>query len=647
MPKRKRSQAPKRSSLFTAIFQDSPSQGSREAWILLSLFLVFVLVISYSNIRSLDFWWHLKSGEWILQNKTIPVTDPFSHSAPGKPWISHEWLFGLLSHLVYRIGDVTGIVVAKAILIALTFGLCAWVARLRGATPGLILLVLTASYAIARFRFNARPDFLSLPLAVGSILIYEMSRKRPWLLMLLPLMQLVWVNGHGGTALLGWGLAGAFLLDLIWRNRSNLVSPKKLWGDRELMWMGSSFGGVLLLSFLNPHKAKVLTYGLLRSDSPLDNKEFQSLFELMETGMDVSILLFIAFAAALVSLFLVRPRQVQLYEWLLCSALLILTVIFFRFRTHFVFLLAPTLAWHLSQVRWLSRTRWWLTTAMSLALMGQVAFKEAGAYFYRFGPAVHDGIFPRSAVAFLKSAGVSGNMFNTYGIGGYLIWNLWPEQRVFIDGREDVYYESGVLEEYLECFESRDRWNNLVSKYDIDFAILNYPENVPTRPERSREVIAFPRKTWALVYFDDVVTIYLRRNRMNDAVIQNYEIHFVQPLQLSSYLDTLISDPAKLDLFLGEMQTNLEAHPNSFRAHFTLGVLAVKRGRDFLGEAERHFLQAIAINPDFAPAYTNLGSIYLFLGRLAQAERMFEKALSLDRNAAAEESLQRVRQLRN
>jgi len=638
---------PERPGLAGVFLRDCPSHGSREFWILLSLFMVFVLVISYSNIRSLDLWWHLKTGEWILHNRTIPVTDPFSFTAPGESWNSHEWLFGLLSYLVYRIGDIPGIVAAKAVLIALTFALTAWVARLRGATPGLLLLVLTASYAIARFRLNARPDFLSLPLAVGFILIYEMSRKRPYLLMLLPLMQLVWVNGHGGTALLGWGLAGAFLFDLLWCNRPDLASWKKLGGNRNLMWMGGSIMGVLLSSFINPHQANALTYGLLRSESPLNNREFQSLFELMETGVDLSIILFIAFSAVLVGIFLARPSKVYLYEWLLCPVLIILTVIFFRFRTHFVFLLAPTLAWHLSQVKWLSRIRWWLPAILSVALMGQVAYKEAGAYFYRFGADVHNGVFPEAAVDFLRRSRVSGNMFNTYGIGGYLIWNLWPEQKVFIDGREDVYLAAGVLEEYLDRFASKESWNSLVNKYDVDFAILNYPEKVPSRPDNSLEVLAFPRTNWALVYFDDVVTIYVRRNRMNDAVIRNHEIHLVQPLQRSAYLDAIINDPVKLELFLDEMETNLRAHPDSFRAHFTLGVLSIKRGRDFLAEAERHFLQSIDVNPDFAPVYTNLGNIYMYLGRLAEAERMFQRALSLDKDAAVEASLQRVRQLRD
>jgi tetratricopeptide (TPR) repeat protein len=278
--------------------------------------------------------------------------------------------------------------------------------------------------------------------------------------------------------------------------------------------------------------------------------------------------------------------------------------------------------------------------------MAHVVYKEAGAPFYRFGAGIHSGVVPQDGADFLQRASVSGTMFNTYGIGGYLIWRLWPEKKVFIDGREDLYYSAGVLQEYMDRFNSSEHWSRLVDRYDIDFAILNYPETVPTSREKSPEILAFPRSEWALVYFDDVVTIYLRRNRGNGEVIREYEIQLVQPLQRSSYMDAIIDDAAKLEQFLAEMAVQLRAHPNSFRAHFTLGVLSMKRGREHLGEAIEQFRRSIAVNPDFAPAYQNLGNIYLFRGQLAEAERMFRKALSLGKSAAAEEGLQRVRQLR-
>jgi hypothetical protein len=605
----------------------------------MAVLVAFILVISFCNIRSLDLWWHLKTGEWIWQQHRIPYADPFSHTAGDQPWISHEWLFGLLSYLAYAAGGITGLVSGKAVLIAALFVLVALAARTRGASPGMTFLVLAVGYAISRFRFTERPELFSASFAASFILAHEISRRSGWLLMALPAVQLLWVNIHGGTALLGWALAGTILLDRAWELHREGVSGNKILSHPGLRPHLISFAGVLALSFANPHGAKALFYGLLRTESPLDNKEFQSLAEIARSGVDLSVVLFVLFAALLIAFAFTRPQTFKLYEWVLFPVLLLLTVVFFRFRPLFVFLLAPSLAFQASRAQWLARWRWWIPALAGVLLLARVTVLERDAYFYRFGADVHRGVFPVEATNFVKQAGLSGRMFNTYGIGGYLIWGLWPEWKVFIDGREDVYLRAGVLEDYLTGFADRQRWQALVTKYGIDFALVRYPESAAPTLDRSLETVAFERGSWALVYFDDVVAIYVRRNGKNDGAVQRYEIRTVQPLQLSSYLDPIVKDPEQLRAFLDEMSANLRDHPSSFRSHFTLGMLAVKRGPAFLGAALEEFQKVVELNPDFAPAYVNLGSIYLHLGRRGEAEAALKKALALEENPVALEQM--------
>jgi len=37
-----------------------------------------------------DLWWHLRTGQWIVENGHVPHTDPFSFTRGGSPWVSHE-----------------------------------------------------------------------------------------------------------------------------------------------------------------------------------------------------------------------------------------------------------------------------------------------------------------------------------------------------------------------------------------------------------------------------------------------------------------------------------------------------------------------------------------------------------------------------
>jgi hypothetical protein len=631
--------AAKKKGVLHLFLQDSPAPAHIPFWLLISPLLVFAAIVSYCHISDFDIWWHLETGEWIRQQHGVPRVDPFSFTAAGQPWIAHEWLFGLMSFLLYRSGGLAGVIGIKALFVAGLLALTAWTARTRAATAGMTAVVLAAAYTISRMRFSERPELISLPIAVAFLLIHEKSRQRRPLLLILPGLQLLWVNIHGGTALLGWGLAGALFLDQAWELRRPGSPWRRFLFQRGLAWPLGALAGVVAASFANPRGIEALTYAMFRAESPLNIEEFQSLGFRMALGPDFAITLFIAYAILIAALFLFRPRCVRISEWVLLAALLILSLSFFRFRSLFAILLAPSLAWHLSRGKLLSRIRWWIPAAAAAVLLIRITATDFSSPSYRFGAGVNPRVLPVEAAEFVKSSGMSGRMFNDYAFGGYLIWRLAPEFRVFIDGREDVYVKAGIAGEYRGCFRSRESWRQLAAKYGIDFAIIKYPEKPPPAPELSLENLAFPRTEWALVYFDDLAVIYVRRNGKNDEIIRQREINAVQPLQLSGYLDAIVKDPEKERQFMTEMDANLRQHPSSFRARFVLGIFAVKRGPEALKQAEQEFLQSIALNPEYVPAYLNLGNIYVYLGRYAEARQLYQKALALEPNPATAQQL--------
>ncbi len=629
-----------RLSLSGVFMADPPSAQESPFWIYVIPLLLFTFIISICHIRTLDLWWHLKTGEWIIQNRAIPHQDVFSYTAAGKPWISHEWLFGLIAFGTYRLGGEAGIILGKALLVTLLMGLGAGLAKIRRVRPGIAVLLLAAAYAASRMRLFERPELFSLALALAFLLFYEKSNSRPAALAALPALQLLWVNLHGGTALLGWVLAGTLLFDRIWTLKQASGRLSNIEAGRLFPHL-AAFSGVLLVSFLNPHGHKALFYGLLRTESPLDNKEFQSLARMILGGVDLSIVIFILFAVILALTLTLNPKRARLYEWFLFPFLLVLTVVFFRFRPLFLFLLAPSLACLLLELPCIRKIRNWCFVASAMLLLGRVAQMESRTSYYQFGIGIHSGLFDEKAIRFIRDTGIQGNMFNSYGNGGYLIWRLGPDRKVFIDGREDVYLGPGVLHEYVHAFDSRRNWHNLVGKYGIDYAVLSYPESPPIKAEDSLDSLAFPRSEWALVYYDDWITIYIRRNGKNDAVLGR-EIKLIQPLQLSTYLDDLVRDPRKLALFQNEIVANAAENPTSFRNEFTLGLLAMKSGSGNIAEALLHFGQAAAINPDFAPAHTNVGTIYLALGRFAEAREAFERSLAIEPNSFVRSQMAKI-----
>jgi len=77
--------------------------------------------------------------------------------------------------------------------------------------------------------------------------------------------------------------------------------------------------------------------------------------------------------------------------------------------------------------------------------------------------------YPLEIVEYIKENNVKGNIFNQYGMGGFLIWAL-PDRKVFIDGRMDV-YKKEISDPYLTILNLKEGWEDLLKKYSIEHIV--------------------------------------------------------------------------------------------------------------------------------------------------------------------------------
>jgi len=75
----------------------------------------------------------------------------------------------------------------------------------------------------------------------------------------------------------------------------------------------------------------------------------------MNARLDIENIFFVAFVLLMAWVLFVRRRDIRISEWLLGAGLLVLTVLFFRFRPLFAFLLAPAVAWQLGRIPFVRR----------------------------------------------------------------------------------------------------------------------------------------------------------------------------------------------------------------------------------------------------------------------------------------------------
>ena len=93
-------------------------------------------------------------------------------------------------------------------------------------------------------------------------------------------------------------------------------------------------------------------------------------------------------------------------------------------------------------------------------------------------------------------------MFNSYNWGGYLLFRLWPDYPVFVDGRTDL-YDDAFLRDYLHIYLADEGWNELLDAHQIRFIIVE-PGCVLDK------VIKLTPDDWHESYRDDMAVVFTR-----------------------------------------------------------------------------------------------------------------------------------------
>jgi hypothetical protein len=139
------------------------SLTSHEPQIRRSLFLIILysipawLTFRSTGVVDADVWWHLRTGQWIVQHHWVPYNDWFSNFGMGKPWAAYSWLFEVLIYVVFtRLGLIGLLVYVYALMLAITVALHKLVRKFEPRLPYSVALTVLALLALAPF-YTPRP----------------------------------------------------------------------------------------------------------------------------------------------------------------------------------------------------------------------------------------------------------------------------------------------------------------------------------------------------------------------------------------------------------------------------------------------------------------------------------------------------------
>lgn len=474
-----------------------------------------VLHIGSAPIFTNDAWWHLAMGEVYAEQGPWISEDPFLHTAREDGPVPHEWLFEVVLHLIDRHAGLHGLRLFHVLAALATLGLAASLFRRESPSLAATAAATGVFIALAWWRLiQLRPDLLSLPATLLAYRLVLEPRAGPsWRrIAAFGALMLVWANLHSlfalGLLLPLAGLVGIAVEHLLRRHWVE-PGPGARRADPRLRRTGLALACGFAVALLNPR-------GIGQHLTFLTSSREAALSQVIDEWMPfhpfswhahgpalragaVNLPAWVT-ADAVMAIFLVvvlvvgirllrRPtaRRLETADPVLAavgaaSVVAALAAIRFLWMLAFAMLLVLHV-WHLyaGQRTWRTASTAALAAGVALALtlsVPRVAFfrafrSDAPRSLQEFWSRPYEEHkFHADAVSFLEETGIEGNLFNFYGMGGFLEYRVGPRLKTFIDSRTE-HYPPDVLVDYTRLVSMRgsqpgEGFLELLDRRDVD-----------------------------------------------------------------------------------------------------------------------------------------------------------------------------------
>ena len=628
----------------------------------LAVISVFCLIFitSHLAIFDLDIWLHLKSGQMIWQNRSVPQQDLFSFTLPAHPWIDHEPLFQLLSYIIYNAGQSEWLILFACYVIFFSFFILFLIARKKIRSYFEIALLLFIAATASASRFNIRPDIFSVLFFALFIYILRFYSHKNVLWLLIPL-QILWVNFHGyfflGPMLIMIFIIGEFLRKnlpvLPWDWKEEAAVSAKTYERLQAVLILS-----LIASLINPNGLNGALYpvSVVRGIFSGESKAFFDYIQELRPSFGArgySWNCFYALVALCFTLLLINFKKLKIVDVLLALVFVVFAIaqrniVFFVFSAVVVIAIYSLPAWEFLKEKFkfkdIKKGAFYYLVRNALAILfivwiwGKVDNIAIETY-YDFETnryvSLHSGInekhYPKKAVEFLLANDLKAPIFNDFNSGAYLVGNAFPQRKVFIDGRTE-FYGHEFFSLYLDAMrKGGDAFKKAQERYDLKGAILT--DTSTDFPYLVKTLYSDPQ--WKLVFLDESAAVFLKQDKATKDLIARTKIDLskytapkpdlkaigirrVYPwpyIKRSSFFELIGEDAAAGS----EAQEALNIMPNCAEAFQILGRISLRKGS--LQEAFINLRKAAVLMPKNSGILTDLGEALIKSKDYASAEK--------------------------
>jgi hypothetical protein len=441
--------------------------------------------------------------------------------------MTQNWGSQVIFYLFYLAGGMPGIVFLRFILVGIL--IYVMVKRREGDSilyGGLLLLFLSLvlkSYPIER------PQVISFLFFAILLYFLDKLKEKPdksakKIYFIIPLLMVLWANMHGGFILGNVTLILYIVLEGI-----KFVHPSLRPINKE------SYGKLLVIgllglafSFISPNTYHFLSESiLLQSDNLTSNNlEYQSTLRIFLMFNDYSVVVYWFILALTVSGLVINRKKIDITELALLAGIGFFSFTTLRYVAFFVIAALPVVARLFSESNLLKPFRILIFTG-SLFIGIFFTWAHIDLDNIKTGGWISADKFPVTATEFIIENGLKGNMYNFYNWGGYLIWRLAPERKVFIDGRglklhRRLELSSLIYNASEEMFEGMPQWKAVLQAYNIQYIVIPFTRQ---RGRISRlEDALLQDRDWIPVFQDYNAIIFVKASPLNYDVIRKYSL---------------------------------------------------------------------------------------------------------------------------
>ncbi|MCI0449154.1 MAG: hypothetical protein L0Y79_05115 [Chlorobi bacterium] len=518
------------------------------------LFVFLVLVFfasSYKVTGDDDFFWHLATGRYIVENKTVPDKDVFGFVTQGVEWIAFEWGWDVLSYGLYNVGGYNLILIFRSLVFCLIFYIYFLLLKKFKLTSFVSILVLFTLLVSIMDRLSPRPHILTylfFTLLLYIFLSFKYIDRDTYFkkLYFLPLIFLLWSNIHMGV------LAGGLLLFIFVISETMIFYKPNLFSSPEIKPLTSTQLKTLfiisaicaLMLLVNPHGLQTYIYAYSHTKMKMLKtvNEWQSPFaSKLDFGFIITLYKVFLFSGLIVLAYAYKKKDLTFALVFIGFALYSVRAI--RFTVDYEIIMAFFISVSINYfILRLFKKNFTVMNALRgnflvvaiavfiIYVITQIPSNNIYAtlkYYRVFGWGINDEFIPVQLFDFMKQNNISGTPYNHFGTGGYLVWNF-PEQRNFIDSRN---LNDEIFNEYNSIMVMKPGFEKILDERGINYVVYLDPDLI-RRPNDLKRLVTnyFSRNSnWKLVFWDDKSMLFIKNIPKFSGVIEKYEYKVIHP----------------------------------------------------------------------------------------------------------------------